>query len=74
MLGQAKHNLRALELEVEIEVVRNLRFRLHCAASKLGVSAVWLAVLMGHGLTCLSLLPYNILPVITRVLLRIKQF
>jgi hypothetical protein len=34
MFGQAKHNLLALELE--IEVIRNLRFRLRCAASKLG--------------------------------------
>jgi len=33
MFGQTKHNLRALELEVEIELMRNLRFRLHCAAS-----------------------------------------
>jgi len=58
-----------VQLEVEIEVMRNLRLRLHFAASKLGTSEVWTAVLdkalMGRGLTCLSLLPYNILPVST---------
>jgi hypothetical protein len=74
MFGQTKHNLLALELEAEIEVMRNLRFRLRCAASKLGVSAVLIAKLMGRGLTCLSVLPYSILPVITWVLLRTKQF